>query len=141
MSDDSTHSIRTLPPSVQPNCCSPLQERRDAGLCLPIVGGEVHQHADASHPLALLRLRCERPCRRAAEQRYELASPRTSGPPTRLAAGRYAACSACLRAKARCSRSCVWDGHVPPRYPRHDSELASGALKRAAPNRAGMCYV
>jgi hypothetical protein len=35
------------------------------------VGGNGHEDADASHPLALLRLRCERP--RAAEQRDELA--------------------------------------------------------------------
>jgi hypothetical protein len=38
------------------------------------VGGNGHEDADASHPLALLRLRCERPRRRAAEQRDELAA-------------------------------------------------------------------
>ena len=34
---------------------------------------EVHQHADAPHPLALLRARRERPRGRAAEQSDELA--------------------------------------------------------------------
>ena len=52
----------------------PLQERRDAGLSFRIVRGQVHEHADAPHPLALLRARRERPrSRRAAEQRDELA--------------------------------------------------------------------
>ena len=60
--------------SVQPNCCQPLQERRDAGLQFRIVRGRGHEHADAPHPLALLRARRERPRRRrAAEQRDELA--------------------------------------------------------------------
>ena len=54
----------------------PLQERRDAGLCFRIVRGRVHEHADAPHPLGLLRARGERPRgRRAAEQRDELAPP------------------------------------------------------------------
>ena len=51
-----------------------LQERREAGLRFRIVRGDAHQHADAPHPLALLRTRRERPRRRrAAEQRDELA--------------------------------------------------------------------
>src|SRR5262249_11684795 len=51
-----------------------LSERQKAGLSRRIVRGCVHEHADAPHPLALLRARLERPrCRRAAEQRYELA--------------------------------------------------------------------
>ena len=46
-----------------------LQERADAGLCFRIVRGCGHEHADAPHPLALLRARRERPRRRrAAEQ-------------------------------------------------------------------------
>jgi len=51
-------------------------EGREARLPFRIIGGEVHQHADAPHPLALLRARRERPstCCRAAEQRDELAS-------------------------------------------------------------------
>ena len=67
-------SIRTLRPMVQPNCCQPLQERPDAGLKFRIVRGCGQEHADAPHPLALLRARRQRPRRRrAAEQRDELA--------------------------------------------------------------------
>ena len=52
----------------------PLQKRCEADLALRIVRGRIHEHADAPHPLALLRARRERPCgRRAAEQRDELA--------------------------------------------------------------------
>src|SRR5262249_40125115 len=52
-----------------------FEEHRDAILTFPIglrVGSD--QHADAPHPLALLRLHRERPGRRAAEQRDELAT-------------------------------------------------------------------
>jgi len=46
-----------------------LKKRGDAALALRIVRGQVHEHADAPHPLALLRMRRERPrCRRAAER-------------------------------------------------------------------------
>src|SRR6516165_1586007 len=45
----------------------PLQERRYARLKLRVVSGAGHQDAEASHPLALLRMRRERPHRRAAE--------------------------------------------------------------------------
>jgi hypothetical protein len=52
-----------------------MQERRDAGLTFRIVGRQGQQHADPPHPVALLRPRRERPCRRrAAEQRDELAA-------------------------------------------------------------------
>src|SRR5262245_45932848 len=52
-----------------------LQQRPHARLCLRIVLRQVHQHADAPHPLSLLRLRPEWPCRRrASEQRNELAA-------------------------------------------------------------------
>src|SRR5262249_11984039 len=55
-----------------------LQERREAGLIFRrIVRGGVHQHANAPHFLARLRAGRERPRRRAAEQRDELA-PRHS---------------------------------------------------------------
>jgi hypothetical protein len=50
-----------------------MQERRDAGLTFRIVGRQGQQHADPPHPVALLRPRRERPRRRAAEQRDELA--------------------------------------------------------------------
>src|SRR5262249_52735782 len=50
-----------------------LCDRQHAPLRYQIVRRETHEYADAPHPL-LLRARRERPrCRRAAEQRYELA--------------------------------------------------------------------
>src|SRR6516165_8266411 len=52
----------------------PLHERRQACLSFRIVCGEGHEHADTPHPLALLRAHRERPRRRAAEQRDELAT-------------------------------------------------------------------
>jgi hypothetical protein len=53
-------SIRTLRPSVQPNCRQALQEGRHAGLTFRIIRGRGHQHADTPHPLALLRAPRER---------------------------------------------------------------------------------
>src|SRR5262249_22020495 len=52
----------------------PAQERRDAGSAFRIVRGGAHQHADASHPLPLLRARRDWPGGRAAEQSDELAA-------------------------------------------------------------------
>src|SRR5262245_26598469 len=49
-----------------------LQERPDAGLKFRIVRSRGQENADETHPLALLRVRSERPRRRAAEQRDEL---------------------------------------------------------------------
>jgi hypothetical protein len=51
-----------------------LREPGEVGLCLRIVFIKRHQHTDAPHALGLLRTRRERPCRRAAEQRDELAA-------------------------------------------------------------------
>src|SRR5262249_3209588 len=51
----------------------PLMESCEARLSFSIIGDGIHEHADPAH-LRLLRARRERPCRRAAEQRYELAS-------------------------------------------------------------------
>src|SRR5262249_9156193 len=51
----------------------PLQERCEASLVVGIVRIPRHEHTDPPHPLALLRARRERPRRRAAEQRDELA--------------------------------------------------------------------
>jgi hypothetical protein len=48
-------------------------ESREACLTFRIVGGEVHEHADAPHALALLRPCRERPRCCAADERYELA--------------------------------------------------------------------
>src|SRR5262245_65140895 len=50
-----------------------LMESREACLTFRIIGGEVHEHADAPYPLALLRARRKRPHGRATEQRDELA--------------------------------------------------------------------
>jgi hypothetical protein len=50
-----------------------LQER-PAGLSFRIVGGCGQEYADAAHPLALLRVLRQRPRRRAAKQRDELAA-------------------------------------------------------------------
>ena len=70
------------PASVDPHVAAvgpaqllqPLQECREAGLRFRIVRGRAHEHADAPHPLGLLRARRERPRgRRAAEKRDELA--------------------------------------------------------------------
>ena len=46
----------------------PLQECRDAGLPFRIVRGTWHEHADAPHPLGLLRARRKRPRRRCAAE-------------------------------------------------------------------------
>ena len=72
------------PASVDPHVAAdgpaqllqPLQERREAGLTFRIVRGRGHEHADAPHPLGLLRARRERP-RAAAppSSRDELAPP------------------------------------------------------------------
>src|SRR5262245_25903624 len=51
-----------------------LQKRRVASLVFRIVRRPGHEHADATHPAALLRARCERPRCRAAEKGDELAS-------------------------------------------------------------------
>jgi len=48
---------------------------RDAARCFGIVRGQVHEHSDPPHPLALLRTRRERPrSRRTTEQRDEFAT-------------------------------------------------------------------
>ena len=52
----------------------PLQERSDAGLPYRIVCDGGQKHADTPHPLGLLSPRRQRPRRRAAEQRDELAT-------------------------------------------------------------------
>src|SRR5262249_38943433 len=49
-------------------------ERRNIGLPSGVALGESHQHADPPHPLALLRACRERPRRRSAEKRDELAA-------------------------------------------------------------------
>jgi len=74
--------IARAPACVDPQVCADgppqllqaLRERHEAGLSFRIVCGKGQEHADAPHPLALLRARRDRPHdRRAAEQRDELA--------------------------------------------------------------------
>src|SRR5262249_33712009 len=62
-----------IPADCPAQLLQPLMESREARLSFRIIGGEIHEHADAPHPLALLRIRRERPRGRAAEQRDELA--------------------------------------------------------------------
>src|SRR5262249_7943804 len=50
-----------------------LSEHRDASLRHGIVFVVLHEHADTPHPFALLRARRDGPCRRAADERDELA--------------------------------------------------------------------
>src|SRR5262249_43124 len=74
--------IATAPAGVDPQVTADgparllqsLGQRCDARLRVWLVRRGIHQHADAPHPLALLRARRERPRRRAAEQRDELAA-------------------------------------------------------------------
>ena len=51
-----------------------LSERRETFLPFRIVRGRVHQHANAPHPLGLLRSRKKRPRNRACKSRNEFAS-------------------------------------------------------------------
>src|SRR5262249_40047653 len=51
----------------------PLMESCEARLTFRIIGGIIHEHADAPHPLFLLREHRQRPRRRTAEQRDERA--------------------------------------------------------------------
>src|SRR5262249_22234400 len=64
--------VASLDPSELPQAVS---ESGHARLCLWVGGDKTHQHADASHLLALLRPRRDRPDRRPAEQCDELAPP------------------------------------------------------------------
>src|SRR5262245_40647715 len=53
----------------------PLLECHEAHLVVLIVRGQRREHADAPHPLGLLRARRKRPrCRCAADERYERAA-------------------------------------------------------------------
>jgi len=62
--------VATLRP---PQLLQPLQKRRETDLPCRIVRRDTQQHANAPHPLALLRPRRERPRRRATEKRDEVA--------------------------------------------------------------------
>ena len=53
----------------------PTQECRDAGLPFRIVRARGHEHANPPHPLGPLRVRDERPRRRATKRGYEFSPP------------------------------------------------------------------
>jgi hypothetical protein len=60
----------------------PLHECDESALPFRIVRGQIHQHSNPPHPLALLRARRERPGGHATTQkRDELAAPHTASPP------------------------------------------------------------
>src|SRR5262245_27723500 len=62
-------------PVLPAKLVEPVQECRNVALPLPIILGETHQNANPQAAPRLLRPRRDRPrCRRAAEQRDELAS-------------------------------------------------------------------
>src|SRR5262249_11548289 len=57
-----------------------LAQRRDAGLPYRIVGGKWHEHADASHPVGLLRAPRDRPCPGATKEGDEMAPLHSTTP-------------------------------------------------------------
>ena len=76
--------IARAPANVDPHVAAvgpaqllqPLHERRDAGLMIPDRPRAAgHEHADAPHPLALLRARGKRPRRRRATEKTEKFPP------------------------------------------------------------------
>src|SRR5262245_66230952 len=87
------HQFRSVPPKVIGIATSPtifelqiaafcpakllksIQKGLEAGLKFQIALGCLKQHADTPHPLALLRPRSKRPCRRTADKTDELAPP------------------------------------------------------------------
>jgi hypothetical protein len=106
----------------QPLTCwraATLQERRVVGLRQRVIRRKGDEHADAALPLGLLRPRRERPCcRRAAEQRDELAT--FHGCPLR-SVGLW-------KDNTMRADESAWakDRPGPLRGPRHDSEKARG---------------
>src|SRR6266849_6642566 len=56
-----------------PSLLQTLEECRETGLPFRIVGGQVHEHADAPHPRCLLSARRKWPRHRAADDRDEFA--------------------------------------------------------------------
>jgi hypothetical protein len=69
--------VTSAPTKVHPKVASfrpaetaqALCQSHDAGLRLRIILGEARQHAKPPYPLARLRARRQRPCRRDAEER------------------------------------------------------------------------
>jgi hypothetical protein len=73
------HAPAIIDPQVAPDrpaqLLEPLHEGREARLRLRLVGTRMHEHSNAPYRLALLCARHEWPCRRAADERDELAPP------------------------------------------------------------------
>jgi hypothetical protein len=78
--------VIAVPPKVHPHVAAigpaqarkRLSERRDVSLPHGIVFVARLEHADAPHPAALLRARCERPRHRAAKRGNEFASSKAN---------------------------------------------------------------
>src|SRR5262249_40610794 len=81
----------------------PLHESCDACLPSPIALSQIQAHAPGPPPLNLLRLRPERPCRRAAEQRDDPAPSHPSIPSSARAAVDRAGCPS--GSSAKCART------------------------------------
>src|SRR5215475_13955707 len=92
-----------------PKCCEPLLPYGAASRAM-------HQHADPSHPLGLLRPRRERPRGRAAEQRDELAafhSITSSARPSSVIGKVRPSALAVLRLIQNPTLACCWIGRSP----------------------------
>jgi hypothetical protein len=76
---DIAHAPAVIDPNISPDgpaqLLQPLHEGREAGLCLRLASTGMHEHADAPHPVGLLRARRQRPSHRATEQSDELPAP------------------------------------------------------------------
>ena len=115
-------------------------ERRDIGLSFPVALSIPHQHANAPHPVGLLRVRDERPCRPTT--RTMLLSSSTSPSPSRSAV----ACG-------RSSRKAVPPSPLPVAGIKHDTidgfsrvPLArnfdfGGALHSRCQNKKYLCAI
>src|SRR5262249_7135087 len=93
-----------------------LRESGHAGLPLGIVRGERREHADASHPPALLRAPRARGGRGRAEERYELApshSITSSARPSRSSGRVRPSALAVLRLMMSVYLSAPWIGKSP----------------------------
>src|SRR5215472_18760203 len=64
-----------LPPSAHPSFWSASRNAAMKVLSFPVALGKPHQHADAAHPISLLRSRCDWPRNNSAEKCDELAPP------------------------------------------------------------------
>src|SRR5262249_61460681 len=111
--------IERRPASVDPNVATALRppeflesvpECRHVGMWSRIVLGKAHQHADAPHELALLRVRCDRPRSHPTNQCNELARPHSS--PPRLRSRILAVQIRLVKGTTRLSTSVARLGHI-----------------------------